>query len=192
MGARFRYLANVCRLPLPDPIVDDDVGTVTFEQQIDRRFRLRSMITMVIVIALCTYVMIDLFPYVMGLKPHPPRMSFRRYIGWFYICPPTIVYCSWWLTRVVGNKGYIRRIRICSASVTLNHRTLKAPALIRGPIRIKHVKEERPIEAIRVVSGRRTYIIAAKDDPDELDQIESVIPQKVRTDTSEVELEGVL
>lgn len=190
MGARFKHLANVCSLPLPDPIVEAD--SVIFEQQIDRRFRKRAMITAVLTIALCAWVMIDTFPYITGIKPAPSGISARRYIGLFYYCPPFIVYSSWWLTRVARNKGYLRRIRVSPASVTLNQRTLKEPALIRGPVRIKHVKEERPIEAIRVESGRRTYIIAAKDDPDDLELIESMIPQRVRTDTSEVELKGVL
>ncbi|MCR9074472.1 MAG: hypothetical protein NXI07_00385 [bacterium] len=190
MGARFGYLANVCSLPLPDPIVESD--TAIFEQKIDKRFRRRSMITAIILITLCIWVMIDTFSYIAGLKPVPPRVSARRYIYLFYICPPVIVYFSWWLTRVLRNKGYTRRICISSKYITLNQRALENPILIRGPVRIRHVKEERPIEAIRVESGRRAFIIAAKDNPDDLDQIESMIPQQVQTNTDEVELKGVL
>lgn len=145
-----------------------------------------------VMIVFFSCLMIATFPYIMGLRPAPSGVHAKRVIGFFYLCPPAIVYFSWWLTRLMSNTGYVRRIRITSASITLNESTLNDPALIRGPVRIQQYKEIRPIEAIRVTSGRRSYIIAAKDDPGELDQIESIIPQPVRTDTSEVELKGVL
>lgn len=190
MGARFKHLANVCALPLPDPIVD--TNSITFTQLIDKRFRKRAMITAVVTILVFTGVMIHTFPYIMGLKPIPSGVNARRYMGLFYYAPVFIIYSSWWFTRVIRNKGYVRQVRITSTSITLNKRTLKTTSLIRGPVRIQHHKETRPIEAIRIKSGRRSYIIAAKDDPSELDQIESMIPQRVQTTTDEVELKGVL
>jgi hypothetical protein len=192
MGARFKHLANVCGLPFPDPIQDHDQGAVRFDQELSKTFRKRAIATAIVTIILCVAVMVYLFPFITGTKSYQPSASFNRFLGTFYLCPFLIVYAAWMLARYLRSSCYIRRLTVSSDSVKLNETELKNPTLIRSPVLIRHNKNTRSIEAIRVVDGKRSYIVAAKDLPEELDLIESMIPHAVEYSDVQVELKGVL
>lgn len=90
-------------------------------------------------------------------------------------------------------RDYVRRIAISKNSEChINEILLENPQLSRGHVVIIHGREERRIEAIWIQRKKRSFILAAKDLPEDLDAIEAMIPLPVTLVDGEHKIKGVV
>lgn len=192
MGSRFAYLATISDLPLADPQVDSQTGTVVFKQPISQSFRRRAFILSLIMIVLSAAVVYFVFPLAAGIQPNPTSTRGGRLVLVFYVSLLSIPYWIWWIFRLKTNRNYVRRIEVHKSGICfLNEKRIKNSQLHRGRVIISFSKQTRKIEAIWIQSGRRPFVIAAKDIPEDLDQIEAMIPVCVSCIDSVTKIKGV-
>jgi len=193
MGIKFSYLAAISELPLPDPQLDEQSGSIVFEQRLADRFRRRAIILSVVLVLICTLLLYFLFPYIVGTKTLGPSSKNGQLLSLFYVSIVAVPYFGWWAARLLTSRDYIRRIVISkSAQYHINNQPIKAPQLKRGRVLITCSKQERKIEAIWIQSSRHSFLIAAKDLPEDLDAIEAMIPQPLTYVDTEHKVKGVL
>ena len=193
MGIKYPFLANICGLPLPMPVVDTKSESVLFEQPISRHFS--RQVIVIAGIGICFLVLFVYFfsPYITGLKHLSPNRRNGQLYLIFYLSLLLIPYFGWQIAMVRTNQKIVRRVVITKGSkISINGQALSNAILNRGRVIIKCANQKRKIEAIWVQSGKRSYLIAARDLPADLDQIEVMIPIKVSYVETETEMKGVL
>lgn len=192
MPPRFTYLSTISELPLEDPLVDPQTGDVIFMQPLAQRFRRRAILMSTMIIVLMVACLYFIFPFATGSTPLPNSSRNGRFTLVFYVSLLGIPYFAWLLTRFYRSRNYTRQIKITQSGKCFLNGEPADQQLHRGRVIINCGNQERKTEALWIQSGRLSFVIAAKDLPEDLDQIETILPVYISRVETETVLKGVL
>lgn len=193
MSIKYPHLATIGDLPLSMPEIDPHTESLVFEQPISQRFRHRTIVTAGITICFFALFMYFAFPYITGTKQLSPNRRNGNLYLIFYLSFLAIPYLGWQVARIKTTKNFIRKVLITNThEISINGQLLSDAKLNRGNVIIRSTNKTRKIEAIWIQSAKRSYLIAAKDLPEDLDQIEAMIPIQCSLVETETEMKGVL